>query len=184
MSVVVTVYILRELVSQIDCNCSSRPRVQSYIAPRLTRGRPTPNGNLVVAELRRWVSSRNFIRRFDLSSYTQFTAVDVDALPRLLFMLFSVAVLPVTGLFPDVGGLIIFCSLFPLMFALVSFTPVTSLPVTMVTAFLFCFPGSFSFTLPFLTCGVFLHPFPFCTCADKSIPNQLVSCVTGQLPHV
>ena len=91
----------------------------------------------------------DFVQRFDLPSYTQFAAVDVDALPRLLFMLFSVAVLTVTGLFPDVGDLVIFCPLFPLMFALVSFTPVTSLPVAMVAAFLFCFLVVFLHSLPF-----------------------------------
>ena len=131
-----------------DCNCSSRPRAQPYIAPRLTRGRPTSNGNLVVAELRRWVSSQisfvDFVRRFDFPSHTQFATVDVDALPRLLFMLFSVAVLTVTGLFPDVGGLIIFCPLFPFMFAFVSFTPVTYVTSSHNGYGIFIlFPGSF-----------------------------------------
>ena len=60
MSVVVAVYVLRELVSRPTVTAQARPRAQPYIAPRLTRGRPTPNGNLVAAELHRWMSSRRF----------------------------------------------------------------------------------------------------------------------------
>ena len=131
---------------QTNCNCSSKPHILRLVSHK---------GSL--HQMVTWSSQNSvagcravdFVRHFNLPSYTQFAAIDIDALPRLLFMLFSVAALTVTGLFSDVGGLIIFCPLFPLMFTLVSFTPVTSLPVTMVMAFLFCFLVVFLHALPF-----------------------------------
>ena len=168
MSVVVAVYVLRELVS--------RPVVAAHLGHECNHILRLVSHEGSLHQMATWSSQNSiagcravdFVQLFDLPSYTQFAAVDVDTLPHLLFMLFSVAVLTVTGLFPDVGDLIIFCPLFPLMFALVSFTPVTSLPVTMVTAFLFCFLVVFLHS-SILNCGVFLHSFPFCTCADSPV---------------
>ena len=110
----------------------------------------------------------DFVCHFDLSSYTQFATVDVDALPHLLFMLFSVAVLTVTGLFYDIGGLIIFLSTLSIdvRFSLFHSSHITSSHNGY--GILILFPGSFLSLSSVLTCGVFLHSFPFCTCADNS----------------
>ena len=109
----------------------------------------------------------DFVRRFDLPSYTQFAAVDVDALTRLLFMLFSVAALTVTGLFHDVGNLLTFLSTLSVdvRFSLIHPGYITSSHNSY--DILILFTGSFPSLSSVLNCGVFLHSFPFCTCADS-----------------
>ena len=116
--------------------------MQPYIVPHLTLGWPTPNSNLVVAELCHWVLSHRFCLplRFVIVYPVRDCRHRHSAIsPIYAFLSGSV----------DVGGLIIFCPLFPLMFTLVSFTPVISLPVTMVMAFLSCSPVVFLHSLPF-----------------------------------
>ena len=108
---VVTVYILQELVS--------RPIVTAHLGHECNHILHLVLYDGSLHQMVTWLLQNfitgcqavGFVCHFVLSSYTQFSTVDINALPCLLFVLFSVAVLTVTGLFHDVGGLIIFLSI-------------------------------------------------------------------------
>ena len=141
-------------------NCHTRlPRSR---APSCTR---TAYVRWRLAELRCWMPIRvhcsqcagGFVHcdRPSSPSPNRFTAVDVDALPHLIFMLFPVAMSTVTGLFHVVGGLLIFPSALSIgiCFGLIHSTHVTSSHNGY--GILILVPGSFPSLFSILTCGVF-----------------------------